>query len=202
MRICCVVLTDSPPQPCVYDCIHTYMYMHIYRGTSSAGGVDKRKIVPNHLMPVLASMVESAQSTGMEKLVNRFVCKHPEVSKRQAEKKIQEIAVKRKLPGESMPHWSLRPEFADLTKGGAGAVRQNRSDKTPTQKDESGKVVENGSGNDTSTIKKRKNTTAVVAGSGGPAQKKPRNPYSFFKVRQISSFAIILWGFLVVLLLK
>ncbi len=159
---------------------------HIYRGTSSTGSVDKRKTVPSHLMPVLAAMVEAAQSTGMEKLVNRFVCGHPEVSKRQAEKKIQEIAVKKKLPGESLPHWSLRPEFADLTKGGAAAVpqNQNQNDRTPTSDDEGGKVVENGSGN-AAAIKKRKNPTAVVAGSG-PPQKKPRNPYSFFKVSRVS----------------
>ncbi len=139
-------------------------------------------MVPNHLMPVLAAMVEAAQSTGMEKLVNRFVSKHPEVSKRQAEKKIQEIAVKKKLTGESMPHWSLRPEFAGLTKGNASVVQQKQNGRSATLSDESGRVAESVGGGNAGTSKKRKNST-VVSGNG-PPQKKPRNPYSFFKVSQ------------------
>ncbi len=133
-------------------------------------------------MPVLAAMVEAAQSTGMEKLVTRFVSEYPEVSKRQAEKKIQEIAVKKKLPGESMPHWSLRPEFAGLTKGDEAAVQQKQNDRssTTTLNDEGERAVKSGEGN-AAAKRKRKNPTAVVAGSG-PPQKKPRNPYSFFKV--------------------
>ncbi len=151
-------------------------------------------MVPNHLMPVLAAMVEAVKSTGMEKLVTRFVSKYPEVSKRQAEKKIQEIAVKKKLPGASMPLWSLRPEFAALTKGDAAAVQQKQDDKPSSAITlvEGTKVVKNGEGGkaDAAAAKrKRKNSTAVVAGSG-PPQKKPRNPYSYFKVLfSVSLFA-------------
>ena len=56
---------------------------------------------------------------GIATIVKDFVANHSEISKRQCEIKINEIAEKEKRPGDSRQVWHIKPEFESLL-GGAG----------------------------------------------------------------------------------
>eukprot|EP00935_MAST-01C_sp_MAST-1C-sp1_P001291 g1291.t1 len=75
------------------------------RGASSKG-------VPPELMPELARYLQAAGSTGMAKLTADFQARHPQVSKRQLEMQIKQMAAKNKT-------WSVTPSYAYLLEEGA-----------------------------------------------------------------------------------
>ena len=63
-------------------------------------------------------LIQSAGQDGINKLVAGFLAKHPKVSKRQAEIKINELAVKEKRADDKYIVWHVRPEyqqFIDMT---------------------------------------------------------------------------------------
>lgn len=52
------------------------------------------KGIPDHLMPELCRIIVAAGPDGINKIIQRFLQPHPEISKRQTEMKIGEIAIK------------------------------------------------------------------------------------------------------------
>lgn len=56
-------------------------------------------------------LIQGAGQDGINKLVTTFLSTHPNVSKRQAEIKINEVAVKEKRAEDKYIIWHLRPEY-------------------------------------------------------------------------------------------
>jgi hypothetical protein len=56
-------------------------------------------------------MLKKAGPDGVGKVVNEFTAVHPELSKRQTEMKIAEVAVKEKKGDDVKQVWHIRPEF-------------------------------------------------------------------------------------------
>ena len=57
-------------------------------------------------------MLVKAGYDGINKVVNQFVTKYPNVSKRQTELKIAEIAIKEKREEDKGKVWHIRPQYA------------------------------------------------------------------------------------------
>ena len=68
-------------------------------------------IVPDSSLPELCKLIQSAKQDGINKLVATFLQAHPNVSKRQAEIRINEAAVKEKRPEDKYIVWHLREEY-------------------------------------------------------------------------------------------
>eukprot|EP00903_Cladosiphon_okamuranus_P016661 g15364.t1 len=83
-------------------------------GSTSSRAQGQAKPVPDRLVGELARFACRSGSKGMEKVVTDFTAVHPEASKRQVEKKIQEIAYKEKRPGDVRDSWYIRPGFESL----------------------------------------------------------------------------------------
>jgi len=72
--------------------------------------------IPDSALPDLCRIVSSAGSDGINKVVNTFMAMQGNVSKRQIEIKINEIAVKEKRPEDYYIVWHLRDEYAKYLK--------------------------------------------------------------------------------------
>jgi hypothetical protein len=59
----------------------------------------------------LNRLVQTAGQDGINKLVTSFLVNHPGVSKRQAEIKINEVAIKEKRPEDKYIIWHIRPDY-------------------------------------------------------------------------------------------
>lgn len=70
--------------------------------------------MPDRLVGELARFACRSGSKGMDKVVTDFTAVHPEASKRQVEKKIQEVAYKEKRAGDVRDSWYIRPGFESL----------------------------------------------------------------------------------------
>ncbi|KAJ1428851.1 hypothetical protein B484DRAFT_65129 [Ochromonadaceae sp. CCMP2298] len=84
--------------------------------SSNVGAVAA--VVPDSALPYLCQVVAAAGSDGINKLVETFRTKHEGVSKRQAEIKVNEVAVKEKRPDDKYIVWHLKPDyekFKDMT---------------------------------------------------------------------------------------
>jgi len=68
-------------------------------------------VVPDSSLPELCKLIQSAKQDGINKLVATFLAAHPNVSKRQAEIRINEAAVKEKRPEDKYIVWHLREEY-------------------------------------------------------------------------------------------
>ena len=85
--------------------------------TGSAGGErgggpgSRALLVPDGLLPELCKMLKKAGPDGVNKVVNEFTAIHTELSKRQTEMKIAEVAVKEKKADDVKQVWHIRPEF-------------------------------------------------------------------------------------------
>jgi hypothetical protein len=74
--------------------------------------------------------LKKAGPDGMSKVVNEFVSAHPEVSKRQTELKIFEVAVKEKRSSDVKQIWHIRPDFEHyLQMDGSSASGSSSSSK-------------------------------------------------------------------------
>ena len=68
-------------------------------------------VVPDRALPKLCRLIQAAQQTGISTLVDRFLQSYPEVSRRQTEIRINEVAVKEKRPEDKYIVWHLRDEY-------------------------------------------------------------------------------------------
>ena len=86
--------------------------------SDAAGGKpgNRALAVPDGLLPELCKMLKKAGPDGVGKVVNEFTAAHPELSKRQTEMKIAEVAVKEKKGEDLKQVWHIRPEFEDYLK--------------------------------------------------------------------------------------
>ena len=117
---------------------------------------------------------------GINKVVNQFVTKYPNVSKRQTELKIAEIAIKEKREEDKGKVWHIRPQYAhyltmdnaEPTGAGPGA--------TGTNEDRKRKSV----GADDSTKKRKPSTDSSVTkrkrGEDIQEPKKFKNAFNIF----------------------
>ena len=80
-------------------------------GLGGGGPGSRALTVPDGLLPELCRMLRKAGPDGVNKVVNEFTALHPELSKRQTEIKIAEIALKVKTPEDVKQVWHIRPEF-------------------------------------------------------------------------------------------
>lgn len=88
-------------------------------GGSTAGKSSTLlKSLPDEYLEDLARIVAASGVDGMGRIVNKFVAQHPDVSKRQTEIKVNEIAVKEKWPGDAGKVWHIKKEFDHLLNGG------------------------------------------------------------------------------------
>jgi len=83
--------------------------------TKGRGGGGGRGIVakpvPEELMPDLCKTLMEMPSDGVNKCVTAFMIKHNDISKRQIEMKIGEIATKEKRAGDSKQVWHIKSEY-------------------------------------------------------------------------------------------
>merc|ERR1712196_333515 len=70
------------------------------------------KAVPDELVPELCILIAEAGADGIQKITLPFTEKYPNISKRQCEMKISEVAIKEKRGDDSKSLWHLRPEFS------------------------------------------------------------------------------------------
>jgi SWI/SNF-related matrix-associated actin-dependent regulator of chromatin subfamily A member 5 len=82
-------------------------------GSSSSGGGGAKRPFPERDLAELARLLLDHDAWGVGKVVDHWVAGHPEVSKRQVEVTIQEVAIKEK------GHWQIRPTHAHLLTGEA-----------------------------------------------------------------------------------
>lgn len=68
-------------------------------------------VVPDSSLPELCKLIQAAKQDGINKLVATFLQSYPNVSKRQAEIRINEAAVKEKRPEDKYIVWHLRDEY-------------------------------------------------------------------------------------------
>ena len=68
-------------------------------------------VVPDSSLPELCKLIHNAKQDGINKLVATFLQSYPSVSKRQAEIRINEAAVKEKRPEDKYIVWHLRDEY-------------------------------------------------------------------------------------------
>jgi SLIDE len=145
------------------------------------GGAKKPSTLPDTVLPTLARIVHQAGPVGVEKLVTKFLFSHPEIAKRQVEKRINEISVKVKREGDARDSWYLKPEFLHYATGGS-----------PLQGDapDDGESQQQQQQQPKTAPKKRKAGAAASAAAaaaadddakGGGASGSARNPYSWFK---------------------
>ncbi|CAM9610593.1 unnamed protein product [Ascophyllum nodosum] len=88
--------------------------------TTTSRPQSQAKPVPECLVGELSRFVSRSGSKGMDKIVSDFTAVHPEASKRQVEKKIQEIAYKEKRAGDARDSWYIRQGFEGLLEEGLG----------------------------------------------------------------------------------
>lgn len=79
---------------------------------SSQGNNLLVKAVPDELVPELCVLIAEAGADGIQKITLPFTEKYPNISKRQCEMKISELAIKEKRGDDSKSIWHLRPEFS------------------------------------------------------------------------------------------
>lgn len=67
--------------------------------------------VPESLYPSLCKMLVASGPDGIHKVVDKFLEKFPQYSKRQVEIKINDLAVKEKRETDHLKVWHIKPEF-------------------------------------------------------------------------------------------
>lgn len=82
-------------------------------GHASKAPINPRtstKQVPDGLLPELCKLLQAAGPDGINKVVDRFVLKHPLIARRQVEMKIWDVAVKEKREEDTKTVWHIKPE--------------------------------------------------------------------------------------------
>jgi SLIDE len=151
------------------------------------GGAKKPSTLPDTVLPTLARIVHQAGPVGVEKLVTKFLFSHPEIAKRQVEKRINEISVKVKREGDARDSWYLKPEFLHYATGGSpqqGDAPDDGESQSQSQQSQQQQPKPK------AAPKKRKaggSAAAAAAASAADDDAKAsasgsaRNPYSWFK---------------------
>ena len=122
-------------------------------------------------------IIQSAGQDGINKLVTTFLSSHENVSKRQAEIKINELAVKEKRPEDKYIIWHIRPEFERyLHMSSSDAMSASSSSSSSSS---------SGAADVGSSAKKRKNDdtedAGEAAGSGGAKEpRRYKRAFGFF----------------------
>lgn len=85
-------------------------------GAGAGKGFVARLLSDEEHLPVLVSIVLKAGADGLAKIVNEFMQRFPgQVSKRQVEMKVQQIAHKEKNESDpGRPRWALKPECINM----------------------------------------------------------------------------------------
>ena len=142
------------------------------------------KVVPEETLPELCYLIHHQGSGGIQGIITDFQRLHPQISKRQIEKQIREMAIKTKKEEESddpksrAPVWTIKPEFDHLLmdyKGGQAAhIVQARA--SGTGGGESG----SGGGKGASAEMKRKREESGDGSSVPEKVKKSKNAITLF----------------------
>jgi hypothetical protein len=131
-------------------------------------------------------LVQTAGQDGINKLVASFLVNHPGVSKRQAEIKINEVAVKEKRPEDKYIIWHIRPDyekFLNMTEEEAVVAAAGM---TPTEPAASAKkrkkedTEETNGGGLAENAPAAESTGAVPPGFEGKEPKRYKRAFGFF----------------------
>jgi hypothetical protein len=161
--------------------------------TVSTMGRPTSSTLPEGLLPELCKMLKKAGPDGMSKVVNEFVANHPEVSKRQTELKIFEVAVKERQEDDTKQIWHIRTEFEQFLhmensydskasssssisgpKGGKSKEKEGKVLQVKRKRDEDGDEEEGEDGH------KSKVAAGSTPGGGKKAPKKYKRAFGFF----------------------
>lgn len=152
------------------------------------------KPVPDHLLPALCNILAKHPADGINKISTEFNSSYPEVSKRQAEIKIGEMAVKEKRGDDTRAVWYIKDEYlhhvADKSllsenynkkrkaedEGGNGAPKKPKAAKKKKE-DGSPEGGEGGAGGGTSSSA---SGTSSGGGDAGKMPKKSRRAFNFY----------------------
>lgn len=69
------------------------------------------KQVPDGLLPELCKLLKASGPDGMNKVVDKFVVRHPLIARRQVELKIGDISVKEKRADDTKQIWHIKEEY-------------------------------------------------------------------------------------------
>mmetsp|Transcript_9123 Transcript_9123/g.8154 ORF Transcript_9123/g.8154 Transcript_9123/m.8154 type:complete len:1404 (-) Transcript_9123:63-4274(-) len=93
------------------------------------------KPVPDEFLPELCKSIQAAKQDGIHKLVTQFLNNHPNISKRQVELKINEIAVKEKRAEDPYKVWHVKSEFERYLKGSSGEFSEDTSNSSDKKRE-------------------------------------------------------------------
>jgi hypothetical protein len=137
--------------------------------------------LPPKYVPELARLIKDHGNMGTEKMAATFASYHPGVSKRQTQRKIDELAIKER-DGRKVV-WILKNEYSHMLdsekypdvkeEGGGGG-----GDATTQQQHSSEKQEDNMAGNDSSESGRKRKMVVLKKDKNAP--KKPNSAYRFF----------------------
>ena len=98
------------------------------KSTGGGGGIAQE--VPEGLVPELLGLISRAEHKGIKVIVEAFTAKHPNVSKRQAQIKTEELGVREKRPGDARQVWHIRDEHLHLVDDVTKSFLENKKSAT------------------------------------------------------------------------
>lgn len=134
------------------------------------------RIVPEELIPELLRLVQAAGPNAQPSIVLPFISKYPQVSRRQVEMKISEMAVKEKRECDPTKLWRVKDEYEYYLKIGLSDSKDSKPKKQTVSVATSGDGFDNDA--DDSGKKKRKGSLGASGASESsavtPTVKSPR----------------------------